>query len=39
MQRDLLKQRGLKKEDIQPGGLPVWSDPFEEKNKKPGRSL
>jgi hypothetical protein len=33
MQDKLLKQQGLRKEDIQPPSLPVWSDPFD--SKKP----
>eukprot|EP00045_Choanoeca_perplexa_P012011 m.129472 g.129472 ORF g.129472 m.129472 type:complete len:70 (+) comp15850_c0_seq5:27-236(+) len=30
-QEQFLKEQGLTKEDIQPTGLPVWSDPFDKK--------
>lgn len=33
-QEEFLKSQNLSKEDIQPPGLGVWSDPFEEKKKK-----
>eukprot|EP00049_Salpingoeca_infusionum_P026933 m.29102 g.29102 ORF g.29102 m.29102 type:complete len:76 (-) comp9118_c0_seq1:266-493(-) len=32
-QAELLKDQGLTKEQIQPEGLPVWSDPFKPKDK------
>jgi len=31
MQQKLLKEKGLSKEQIQPCGMPVWSDPFAKK--------
>eukprot|EP00055_Hartaetosiga_balthica_P013319 m.67797 g.67797 ORF g.67797 m.67797 type:complete len:71 (+) comp8227_c2_seq3:1715-1927(+) len=31
-QQEFLKRANLSKEDIQPVGLPVWSDPFKKKD-------
>ena len=34
MQEALLKEQNLSKEQIQPPGLPVWSDPFDPKGAR-----
>ncbi|EGD77352.1 hypothetical protein PTSG_08446 [Salpingoeca rosetta] len=33
-QQEFLREQGLSKKDIQPEGLPVWSDPFDQKKSK-----